>query len=524
MAITNSKESAGPIAARSLTWTTGLGIGLISLAYFADIFIRASHKLFWFDELFTIYLCRLPDFKSTWTAVMHGADFNPPLFYLLTRGAQRLFGEGLIATRLPEVIGVWLFGVCLYIFVRRRVGSMPGLIAGLLPFFTLVQFYAYDARPPGIVLGWCGLALICWQRADEKRGRYIWLAGFALSLIAAVLTYVYAVYLLIPFGAVELWALCTRRKVNWGIVGGIAFALAVAIPVYLPLLRMYRSLVSFGGLSRGPVDVLQSFFVASMAPALIVLLLCILFFALHRGWKTEPNVSTLVIPRRDLLIAIAFACLPIFGVAGVKVSKGVFFDRYFLSSIAGYAIMLGFAARGRNLRSWIPGALAVSMLLLLLGDFGMAVRHLVLHRDFDLIEPSSHFLFSLDTSKPMLRSQALLDAPRDEDILVFREPSYLYFYRYAPSALLSRLYDGGLKDNDVFLNGYRRLATWAHLDLKTTALVPFLATHKRFLVYGSAEGPLMQECGDCIQTFLNAGYTLQSVTRDEDGVLYQYTK
>src|SRR5277367_3447932 len=72
-----------------LSWGGITGIALFSVLYFADIFLKASRKCFWFDELFTVYLCRLPDFKSTWTAVVHGADFNPPMLYLLTRGAHR---------------------------------------------------------------------------------------------------------------------------------------------------------------------------------------------------------------------------------------------------------------------------------------------------------------------------------------------------------------------------------------------------------------------------------------------------
>src|ERR1700677_4217911 len=135
---------------------------IVSLLYFADLFLKASRKCFWYDELFTVYLCRLADFKHTWAAVMQGGDYNPPVLYLLTRGAERVFGEGLIATRLPEMVGVWLFGICLYLFVSRRVGRLSGLIAALLPFFTDVQAYAYDARPHGITLAWTGLALVSW--------------------------------------------------------------------------------------------------------------------------------------------------------------------------------------------------------------------------------------------------------------------------------------------------------------------------------------------------------------------------
>jgi hypothetical protein len=43
-----------------------------------------------------------------------------PLFYLLTRGAERLFGEGLIATRLPEMVGFWLFASAFFFSSQGR--------------------------------------------------------------------------------------------------------------------------------------------------------------------------------------------------------------------------------------------------------------------------------------------------------------------------------------------------------------------------------------------------------------------
>ena len=156
----------------------------------------------------------MPDFKSTWTAVSHGADFNPPLLYLLTRGAQWLFGEGLIATRLPAMVGVWLFGVCLFLFVARRAGVVSGIIAGIFPFFTLAQYYAYEAQGAWDRIGVVWVALVCWQRNAEGRAKYLWLAGFGLVLLGALLTHVYAVYLLFPFALIEIYNLLYRRPSN----------------------------------------------------------------------------------------------------------------------------------------------------------------------------------------------------------------------------------------------------------------------------------------------------------------------
>jgi hypothetical protein len=102
-------NSAANWLAETLERHKGAVLAVFSIAYFGLTFYRASRKLFWFDELFTVYLCRLPDFKSVWHAVLNGVDFNPPVLYLVTRFSERSFGEGHIATRLPEILGFWVF-------------------------------------------------------------------------------------------------------------------------------------------------------------------------------------------------------------------------------------------------------------------------------------------------------------------------------------------------------------------------------------------------------------------------------
>ena len=97
-------DSTANWLAETLERHKGAVLAVFSIVYFGLTFYRASRKLFWFDELFTVYLCRLPDFKSVWRAVLNGADFNPPVLYLVTRFSERIFGEGHIATRLPEIV------------------------------------------------------------------------------------------------------------------------------------------------------------------------------------------------------------------------------------------------------------------------------------------------------------------------------------------------------------------------------------------------------------------------------------
>jgi hypothetical protein len=77
-------QRAGDSLVRALTLHQYAFLLLASLGYFAITFYRAERRLFWFDEIFTRYIARLPDLASIWSACIHGVDFNPPMLYLLT--------------------------------------------------------------------------------------------------------------------------------------------------------------------------------------------------------------------------------------------------------------------------------------------------------------------------------------------------------------------------------------------------------------------------------------------------------
>ncbi len=496
-------------------WRVIACAAVASFIYFADIFVRASRKCFWFDELFAVYLCRLPNFRSTWAAVTHGADFNPPLFYLLTRGAQRLFGEGLIATRLPEIVGVWLFCFCLFLFVERRAGALSGFIAGAFPFFTLVQFYAYEARAHGLVLGWCGLALVCWQRTTDGHKRYLWLACFGLFLVAALLTHIYAVYLIFPFALVEIYNLLYRRRPNWGVIAVMAFAVtSVVLAVYLPLIRAYRSSMP-ATFSAASHDFLQHFLVNVVGPATSILMLSLLL-TVFDGLRGGLQANTVrAIPPRELLVAVGFACIPLIGLIGSKVSGGPFFDRYFLPSIAGYAILFGFANSRPQERAWTPKIMGAFMFLLMIGDLGTTVY---LRNRLWLIEPSSNFRLSTNPSAPLNLYDSVLES-RDTDILVLSQLEYIYLFENAPPSVVPHLYFGG-SPNDLFFQAYQRLALRTHIDLKTTTFSPFLSTHSRFLVYEGQSKPTP----GAAEAIANAGYRLKSAKPDIAGIMLEYEK
>jgi len=387
----------------------------------------------------------------------------------------------------------------------------------MFPFFTLAQYYAYEARAHAIVLGWCGLTLVCWQRTGEERGKskYLWLAGFGVCLLGALLTHVYAVYVILPFALVELYNLVHRRP-NWGILSTMASTfIFVVLIVYLPLFRMYRASVpsSFRGSSH---DLLERFLENTLGPAIFVLLLALFLFALDALRPIRLVNHATHIPKREMLVAAVLACVPLVALIGSKISHGPFIERYFLVSIAGYAMALGFASFRVQRESWTAKALAGCLLFLMIADLGTTAY---LKNRLVLSEPSSGILLSTSPSRPLALYDTIFSDKKSLDILVLPALDYLYLFRYAPPSVASHLYFAAEPD-DLFLKAFGRLAGRAQVNLRASELGPFLATHDKFLIY--EDGKFDQS--DMVQAILNDGYGLKSVQTDAVGTAYEFAK
>src|SRR5262249_41637938 len=144
-------------------------------------------------------------------------DQTPPLPFLITRAALALFGANDVAIRLPEVIGFWVMGICLFLFVSRRAPAVYGFLAMLFPLVTGAYQYAYEARSYGLVLGFSGLALICWQSAAGKSRRLLPLIVLALSLAAALSCHYYSAFVFLALAFGETVRSISRRRLDFPI-------------------------------------------------------------------------------------------------------------------------------------------------------------------------------------------------------------------------------------------------------------------------------------------------------------------
>lgn len=225
-------ESFSGLLDRRTTWL----LAALLLLYIAATVPLACLKFMWLDELFTYSIAGLPNANRIWLALAsRGVAPMPPTFYFVTRFTQNLLGPSHFAIRLPELAGFWMASWCLFHYVRRRTGALYGLVGVMALWITGAYRYAYEARPYGLVLGFCGLALVCWQAAPERVHRRRALLGLFGALAGAVFSHYGGVMLLFPLGLGELVRSISRRKVDWPVWLSFCGAL-VPLLLFLPLL------------------------------------------------------------------------------------------------------------------------------------------------------------------------------------------------------------------------------------------------------------------------------------------------
>ena len=311
---------------------------------------------FWFDEFFTVDLARLPDLETHMRELRAGADLTPPLFHLATRAATKIAGTGRVGMRLPAIAGFWVMSVCLFLFVRKRYGAVCGIFAMLIPLLTGAEYYASEARGYGLMLGFCGLAILCWQRAQ--------IGGVAIFLAAAIYCHLYAVFLVVPLAAGEAVRTIDRRKIDYAMwaaliagAGSVALAAgaarngaqtnqALVAPVTIwNIFDIYRSLL------RG-----LAFPLAALASALLI-------YVRLRPASVAPSLAAPLLPRPELaMITTMVFAVPLVVVMASMAGHVNLVARYSLIMVAGVALAGGCAMGELRLR--YGGVAALGALIL----------------------------------------------------------------------------------------------------------------------------------------------------------------
>src|SRR5580704_11135255 len=335
---------------------------LFGVFYFCLVF-PASFRPLWYDELFTYNVATLPGFRAMWDALTHGADLNPPLFYVVTHAVISVLGPTELGLRTPAIVGFLVMCCCLYAFVAHRAGACYGFIAMLLPLVTGALRWAPEARAYGLMLGFCGLALVSWQRAAEASHRIVPLAGLALSLTAALLTHCFAVLILTPFALAQLVRDYHRRKIDWLMWVCIVLPLTACI-TYFPLLANSQHYdLQYRVFQPGWQSVVELSDVI-FAPALWPVLAGMVIIAF--GASRRPKVDAPLAPlwkTGEVVLAAGFLLVPLLAIVLSKITLGLFMVRYGISAVIAVAILFAQAAATLTARSKVVGSAVVFVVL-----------------------------------------------------------------------------------------------------------------------------------------------------------------
>ena len=431
----------------------------VSILYWTFAGMAAANRPFWYDELITWYISRMPDVAAMWATIRSGADSNMVMLHLLTKASHQIFGTGYLATRLPELLGFWAMMLGIYTFLRRRLPLTYALIGMLFPVATLAWEYAFEARAYGILLGCAAVTLAAWQSATDGGNRKLSLSAIALCMIVAMASHPFAGLILAPLGLGELVRTVERRRIDWPIWAALCAGLPI-IAVYPLVLAAVRGLDLHGvhpGISAIPAFYNEVFRTA-ITPLLAGAALAFLASRKADAGRMEKVLRGEIFPGHESAALAVLVSAPVIlisvYIAGVG---GVFFARYGLACVIGagcWIAALAFRAAGGSTR--VGTAMLIGMAGWLVLARGKAVAG-------EREEPRAQYL---------KMNQLLRKALADGRPVVVNEPLiFLESDFYRPADELTRLYYLVLEPET------RKKYPWQ--DLSDELLV-FTAQHVRF--------------------------------------------
>ena len=449
---------------------------LIAEIYLIRTLVHTMRPM-WYDEIFTLYMSRLPDMGAIWSASKDGADLNPPLFYVVTRAFQAVFGGGEWATRLPAVVGFLIMLLCLFRFVSRysRLGAFAAMT---FPLITGAYYYATEARAYGMVLGFAGMAAVFWQAAARGERRKLSLAGLAISLACALLTHCYAVLLLVPFALAEAARLFASRKPDYPMLAALA-APCPSVLVYFPLFAAVRGDTFQNPIYQPSWEAIPACYDRFFGPALwpLAAVLCIFLLASTLRKSVGPGeLSGSGMPLSELALAAGLALTPVFGVLLGKSFTGVFMDRYGLASLIGFSILVGALTSFRNGRSRAAAASAaiVFMACFVLVPAISVAGEMLRPADSQRAPRKALKLSTLDPAVPIVMANGLL---------------FLEYEHYEPAGVAGRMYyltDAAAARRYTGTSNFDRasytLRKWFPIRAHVEDYSRFLAAHPRFFI------------------------------------------
>lgn len=326
---------------------------LVSVHYaVASITLAASAPL-WMDEVLAVRTARLTDPAAIWHALVHGAEFSPPLYDMLLGRLHALGVDTPIGWRLPSIVAGYAAAIALGSIAWRRYGRVPAALAAGIVLSSGLFAYAVQARPYALLIAVFALALAIRERPAGAQPSPRRCALLALLLVVMVALHFYALLLVAVLVAIEL---AERRPPSRGVLAASAVA-AASIAAWLPILVAAHHYSGAdtgapGYYARPTLDALLSSYALTLGWPALLLLGLLIIVALRRARALPvpvPALGLLTVP----LVVFAFALL---------VSHS-FTDRYVVSAALGAGLLAAWLVARLDENRRAIGLVALALLV-----------------------------------------------------------------------------------------------------------------------------------------------------------------
>jgi 4-amino-4-deoxy-L-arabinose transferase-like glycosyltransferase len=209
---------------------------LLALATLAAAVLRfygLGANSLWVDEIVTLKLAEHS--LSDIVRLSSGANFVPPLYYLLVHGALRALGESEVALRLPSAIAGILTVPVVALLALELTGSrgVAGVAAVLLALNPLHLWFSQEARAYAVLLFFGCCALLFVARAIRTGSPRDWI-GYAVFSALTFLTHTTGLLVGAVAFAWVLWSPNRRRHLGPVLVSSMGAILA-CVPFFIAI-------------------------------------------------------------------------------------------------------------------------------------------------------------------------------------------------------------------------------------------------------------------------------------------------
>ncbi|MBS1817565.1 MAG: hypothetical protein JSU08_06530 [Acidobacteria bacterium] len=476
-----------------------------TLVYSWIVYVRASGKPFWHDEIFTLIIATRGSLREIWAAHLAGLDLMPPLNAALTHAFIGVFGLGAVTGRLPAMIGVWAASVIGFAFVRQRRELPAALIALMLPLLLGSATMAYEARGYGLMLGLFALSMYAWSELARGRRPRLSAVVLSASLAGSIWAHYYAAINVFPIVVGEAFRLVRTKRLDWLVIAALGTAMISAAPLAaLVRVASAQAATYWRHPSLGDLQETYALLLGPHAGVFAIVAVTILgvvtMLAAAQGAHTDAPPQALA--AHEVAAGVATLLIPVVTwLTGVLVT-GVFVPRYALSAVFGLStgIPLALATLGRFARVRTQA--------------GMLLCALAFAYSYRDARPGGHASFA----NPVGARPALSGALAGRTPVIVSSTLFLQVWYYASEAQRLNLYavaDPGMArrliGTDTVDLGYVALRNWYPAQIQSYA--EFTSAHREFLVYGT---PALNWIADKLR---EDGATLQTVTRESGASL-----